>query len=739
MKPPSHLTVTKTSLCCLLAAGSGLMSGIANAQETTNLGTITVESSTITDLGDSRTEVSSTSIIDEQTIEIIDPKQINQVLRTIPGITSDVRDGEIVEIHMRGVGQQEFMWEDTGVAVVIDGVPVKQLGGKVRLNLSNIESIKVIKGGASYLYGNTALAGAVIITTKKPKNTDAYSLKAEYGSFNYQDYVATMQKGDDRFALTLNANYRETDGYWVDSALWNKSINGQGTWYIDDSSDLTLGIDLTNKYEQSSRAAVTGVTAAKENPKGIDDGTLSYQKDNYVDLYKVFLTYSKDFSNDSNLMVSPYYYQDNYEFLSTPFDSTTGTADGPNQDSYGRSNEEDLSQTGIKLEYRGTYAKAGYMIGLDIGQKSYDDRTDTIATYVDSRGRTQYAGEYSLTNDDEDSYALYGEIKYEFMPKWTATGNIRLDRQEYDYTNTTYDYDGAAWSTINSSASDSFNNTSYRLGLAYALRPDTTFYGNLSTGFRNPRVQDIYAGDMGRALQNNLNLDVETTINYEIGVRGNFLLQGTKLTYEASAFLTDTNDIISKVDGTYYGWTPTMWDNVGDARNRGFEISLKSDRKKTWSFDLAYTYLDAYYRSHKPFTVDLDLGWGVPDPVYDITGNQLPRTSAHTIDLFVYYKPAVNWTVISEVYAKSSYYADETNLEKMPGYAFLNLQVRYEKSFANSNLELFARVDNLFDRQYYRSVYLFSDRNDDGVMNEEDASITVDPGRVFYAGMKYSF
>jgi len=248
MKAPSYLAVTKTSLCCLLAAGSGLMTGIANAQEATNLGTITVESSTITDLGDSRTEVSSTSIIDEQTIEIIDPKQINQVLRTIPGITSDVRDGEIVEIHMRGVGQQEFMWEDTGVAVVIDGVPVKQLGGKVRLNLSNIESIKVIKGGASYLYGNTALAGAVIITTKKPKNTDAYSLKAEAGSFGYRDYVATLQKGTDRFSLTLNANYRETDGYWVDSAMWNKSVNGQGTWFIDDTSDLTLGFDLTNKY-----------------------------------------------------------------------------------------------------------------------------------------------------------------------------------------------------------------------------------------------------------------------------------------------------------------------------------------------------------------------------------------------------------------------------------------------------------------------------------------------------------
>ncbi len=733
MKAPSSLTATGTSLCCLLIAAP------ATAREATDLGTITVESSTITDLGDSRTQVSSTSTVDERQIEIIDPKQINEVLRTVPGITSDVRDGEIVEIHIRGIGQQEFMWEDTGVAVVIDGVPVRQLGGKVRLNISNIESVKVIKGGASYLYGNTALAGAVVITTRQPKNEQSYSLKAEAGSFNYQDYVASMQQANDRFALTLNANYRTTDGYWVDSELWNKSLNGQGTWYIDDSSDLTLGIDLTNKYEQSSRASVTGVTQAEENPKGIDDGTLSYQRDNDVDLYKVFLRYNKDFSQDSNLMISPYYYKDNYEYLSTPFDSTTGTVTGPNQDSYGRDNQEDLSQAGIKMEYRGVYAKAGYMVGVDLGRKRYEDRSATIATYRDSRGRMQYDGEYSLTNDDEDSYALYGELKYELTQRLTATGNIRFDRQEYDYDNVNRDYDGTNWSTIHSQASDSFDNVTYRLGLAFAYRPNTILFGNVSTGFRNPRVQDIYAGDMGRADENNLNLDVETTINYEIGIRGDFQVEGTRLTYEASAFITDTSDIISKVDGTYYDWMPTKWDNVGDARNQGFEISIGSDRRKTWAFDFAYTYLDAYYRSHLPFTVDLDLGWGVPDPVYDITGNQLPRVSPHTIDLFVYYRPAPRWTVISELYGKSSYYADETNFEEMPGYAIVNMQVRYEQPFANSSLELFARVDNLFDNQYYRSVYLYRDRNGDGVMDAEDASITVDPGRVFYAGLKYSF
>jgi len=93
-----------------------------------DLGTITVESSTIVDMDvDKTTEASTVNLIDEQTIEQIDPKTINDILQTIPGITADVRSGDTVEIHIRGVGQQEFMWEDTGVAIVIDGVPVLQV------------------------------------------------------------------------------------------------------------------------------------------------------------------------------------------------------------------------------------------------------------------------------------------------------------------------------------------------------------------------------------------------------------------------------------------------------------------------------------------------------------------------------------------------------------------------------------------------------------------------------------
>jgi len=65
--------------------------------------------------------------------------------------------------------------------------------------------------------------------------------------------------------------------------------------------------------------------------------------------------------------------------------------------------------------------------------------------------------------------------------------------------------------------------------------------------------------------------------------------------------------------------------------------------------------------------------------------------------------------------------------------------MRYEIEMAKSNLELYFKVVNLFDRQYYRTVFLTNDSNNDDLFDVEDATITVDPGREFYVGMIYRF
>ncbi len=687
-----------------------------------DLAPIEVKSSTIDDLGyDKKTEVSTVNTINSKTIEEINPKNINELLQTIPGITADVRS-DVVEIHIRGINQQEFMGENTGVAVIIDGVPVMQVGGKVRgINIDEIESIKVIKGSAGYLYGADATAGAVIITTKKHKNRNGVDLSAEGGSYGYQNYELKAYKSSDKYALSLYGGYKYEDGYWYQTQNDQKTASGKFTYYIDDTSDITASADITKRYQETTRGSVTGVTEAENNPTGADDGDWAWSKDYYSDIYKYYITYNKDFDRMGSLILNTYYYKDLYDYIASPQD-LNGDGD---DDTYVRDSNDDVEQYGVKAEYRNTIDKLAFMLGTDIGKRDYSEYDETTTDYSSYSYWTHsytnyYTGESSIEDSTDNRYAVYGETKYTLTENFTAVGNIRYDYNKYEVDTLDHDYNGTVWSDTATTDSESFNNITYRAGTTYNIKKTQTLYANVSTGFRNPTLSQK---------ADNQNLGKETYINYEIGSRGKITQD---ISYEASAFITDTKDIISKVAGTYNWGDSDYYDNVGDARNQGFELSLKSKRSKKVSFSLAYTYLDAYYKSHKPFLVALE----TYSQTYDITGNQLPRVPHHKIDFIVNYKPIQKINLMTEVYAQSHYFADETNLVTMPGYAKVNLRADYNP---NKKLNFFVKVDNVLNTQYYRTVYLFSDRNGDDVLNAEDASITVDPGCVAYAGLKYKF
>jgi len=708
----------------------------ANAAD---LGTISVESSTIGDVGtiNKKTESSTINHIDSELIETINPKNINEVLQTIPGITADVRS-TIVEIHIRGIAQQEFMWEDTGVAILIDGVPLLQNGGKVRLNLDNIESIKVIKGGASYLYGNNAMAGALLITTKKQKNKNGGSISVEYGSENFKNIKGSIYKGTEDYSLNLNSNYRSTDGYWEKTYVQLKSINGKGQYYIDETSDLTLGADITRKYDETTGGSVTGMSEALSNPTGEGDGSVARTAEFYTDLDKYFLTYNKDFSDTANLKVNTYYYKDLYDYVGGPAD-----LNGDNlNDTHTTKTEELINQYGIKTEFKDSIDQLAYLIGVDLGQKELETDTLTTVTYM-YRGPASYHHNGELDNSvtDEDNQAIYTELQYNITPKLTTTFNARLDQDKYTYTVNQLDAGTAivpVWNNVYISRNKNFTNDSYRVGFAYQLDDDQTIYSNISTGFRNPLVSDIYKGDFDSDYTNNTDLKPETTLSYELGIRGDYPFLDNSLGYEVTVFHTDTKDIIGRNGGTYYSNNADlMMDNVGDAVNRGLELMLKTDTSKTLSANLSYTYLDSYYTSHQPFWIDLGTQRSaVGDQSFDIKGNELPRVPHHKLDIMVNYKITPKLDLMTEFYAQSSYYADETNFVKMPGYEKINMKLTYEH---NSHWTYFTKIDNIFDKQHVRTAFATSDRNTNGVLDIEDVTITVDPGRVFYMGLQYKF
>lgn len=716
------------------AAGAVLLGALSSLGATGyTIDTIRVESSTIRNEEAGRSEASTVNYIGSELIREINPKQLNEVLQTVPGVTADFMGNEVVEIHIRGINQQEFMWEETGVAIIVDGVPVYAKSGKFRLNMSDIASIKVIKGSAAYLYGNNASAGAIVITTSKPRGgADAYSVSAEAGSHNSQDYEATARISREHFAASLNANYRKSDGYWVESAYWNKSLSGKLSYYIDDTSDVTLGIDKTVKYEEQKRASSTGVTEADANPRGTEAS--GFQRDNDVDLDKYILTYTKEFANGSNLLVNAYNYIDDYDYISSPQDSD---GDGVG-DTYARHTLEHKKQKGAKLEYKQEERSFAYLAGYEFGDRKYKSGSETLIDYtstdVEGNPVENYDGELTSTDDDQRLHAFYGELKYGVTPALTAVFNMRHDIQKDRYHVVAYDYNGTDWNNETTDDERTYNENGYRVGATYAYDADTTLYANVSTGYRTPTVDKIVTNYENRNRTGGVAvpIDVERSVTCEIGARGS--LGEKNLNYELSLFQTDTTDIIGYRFGTYsFATSGGITDNIGDARNRGLELSLKSDPSKCVSFNLAYTYLKSEFTKHDPVKI------AYRGPSFEIVGNELPRTPNQILDLYTTLRLAPGLKLIGQLYAQSGYYADETNMIEMPGYGYFNLQARYTMRFGGNELELYAKVNNLFDTHYYQTVYFTSDKSGNGTFDPEDPTITVAPGREYFAGLIYRF
>jgi iron complex outermembrane receptor protein len=707
---------------------------------------IRVESTTIDDRFESkRHEASNIAVIDGRTVDRAHSENIKQILDAVPGLTAELQSQDSLKIHIRGVENQRFMGEKPGVAVVIDGVPVFERTGRVNINLDDIESIKVIKGGASYLFGEDALAGAVIITTKRGAKMAGLHLAGEAGSFGYNREVARAGMAGDKMSGHVQVSHRQSDSFYFQGNYKADYLNGKLQGYLSDSSDLTFGWELANRFKDS-HGTVDGVNQAWSDPTSIQGRDYARHFD--VQLGKYYLTYANDLSDHSNLMLNLYQFGDHTQFWSAPIRyDTTGTP-VTNVDAYANDNDYKQTQRGLKGEWRGSGERLAWMGAMDLRDNLYRNHVSVLQSYKASPSPFSpviTAGTVTADNETrERMYAGYGELKYRLFAPLTLTMNGRFDRIKLDYS------DMLPTATA-PNLGKRFNVWSWRGGLTYALNDDTSLYGNVSTGFRAPSIQQLFAGTItptGNTAANP-NLKPERAVNYEIGLRGRAAMLGG-LEWDMAIFQIDRKDFILNVAGQYANpltGTQDQYQNIGGMRNRGLELSLKTDQSQFFSWNLAYTFLDAKFTRYDNFNLLLGNRFS-PAPgasrtvQYNNSGNRVPRVPLNKLFLAAHLRPLDGLMVSGEMNAQGSYFADDINRIKIGGHAVYNALANYDfASGKNRRVKwsLFARIDNLFDRYYFNTARGFYDANGDFAYNAQDLSIVVNPGRRWSAGLSASF
>lgn len=722
---------------------------------------VRVTSTTIDDRFEAkRGEASNVANISGRQVDERHGKNVMDVLSSVPGVTAELQSGDSIKIMLRGVEAQRYMGEKPGVAIVIDGVPVLERTGRVNLDLDNIDSIKVIKGGASYLFGEDALSGAIIITTKRGAKMAGVTLGGELGSFGYRKTLARVGTAQERWNGHVQLTSAHAPDFYDQGDYGRKYLDGKVQFMLTEVSDLTFGFEHARR-DKDSHGSVAGFTNAINDPRSVNGGK-DFARKYDITLDKYNLTYAHDLGG-SNLLVSTYLYKDHTYGWQVPSgflrDSAGNLIAGVNnmsllRDVYATGRDTQQQQKGVKSEWRRDGEAVGVLTGLDL--QRFEDRavTSNLVTYSSRNTPIGVSNPLNLAGAvtenmlmHTDTRAVYGEAKWQVGGPWVLTANGRYDSIGISYESFIPLTPAQIAAGKIATASKSFTAFSPRLGVNYALAGQAEVYSNISTGFRIPTANQIYGSTLsptGSVLPNP-DLKPEKAWNYEIGVRGKQDMLNTLWDYDLALFQIDRKDFILNTGGQY-GTTPTtagieQYQNIGGVRNRGLEASLKSNPAETLSWDIAYTYLNAVFTNYHDFWLALgSFSAPLPSVHYDNTGKAVPRTPKHRLNLAAKYRAMDGLLLTGEMKTQSDYFGDEVNIVHVGGHTLFNLMANYDlKRGEKSKVSLFARVDNIFDRFFFRQVRSSRDSNGDGIYNQEDPSIIVDPGRNWTLGVSATF
>lgn len=288
------------------------------------------------------------------------------------------------------------------------------------------------------------------------------------------------------------------------------------------------------------------------------------------------------------------------------------------------------------------------------------------------------------------------------------------------------------------------------LGVAYNITPTITAYGGYTVQNAAPTPAELSCASpedscsLANFMSGDPDLKQIVTRTWQAGLRGTAAGPwGSIVTYNADAYLSNTNDDIEFLQSPYNPAGEGYFSNIGNVRRQGFDAGLHASAAR-WNFYANYSFIDATYRS--AFIAQSN------SPAADANGNiqvqpgdRLPGIPRNIIKLGASYNATPRWTIGFSLTAQTSSYlfGDEANLTApLPGYAVLDLNTSYQLT---PKLQFFLNIDNVTDTKYYNYGTFSPVGADGGVYvaqapnysNPRSYSIAAPIGA--YAGAKYSF
>lgn len=197
-----------------------------------------------------RQQPSSSTILDSEAIREQHISAIKEIVCAAPNLfIPDYGSRTTSSMYVRGMGSRI---DQPVMGLIVDNVPIADKS-MFDMDLTDIQSIEVIRGPQSALYGKNTMGGMINIRTISPLSFQGVRASAQYGSRNsFQIRASSYQKIEERFGFSISGSYSHTDGMWrnmYDNRLCDKENNAslrtkfqyRGTYL---SLDNTLSLDV---------------------------------------------------------------------------------------------------------------------------------------------------------------------------------------------------------------------------------------------------------------------------------------------------------------------------------------------------------------------------------------------------------------------------------------------------------------------------------------------------------------
>lgn len=526
--------------------------------------------------------------------------------------------------RIRGIGTQAF--NDTGtasVAIVIDDLPA---GNTSFAGIYDLAQVEVLRGPQGTLFGQTASAGVINITTADP-NPEAFdasigvdfsdkgTLSSEFGQNVFRGMVNVPIS--DTSAFRVAAFVRQESGIQENVVLDKEneddsaSIRAKYLAYPTDN----MRVELTGEYNKSDVSgrnffAIAYSPLLANPPRNVTQAsydaytgpvcgtTIStraefYCSDQMDDMERTVTGFAADLQwdfgdsvltllstvremeedtqiqeysrNNAGAVASDQQRVENADFFSAEL-RLTSALDGPlNYITGVYYSDSDSTLKPTSQNFNDPFDPVGFSVCISSGFFCVPGLAPSIL----------------ITDSNINSIAAYGDLTYDYSDRLTLFGGLRFTHHE---TSAAVGRDGPP---TNSYEQDE-DNLSGRLGFRFNTSDSAMIYGTVSRGFKGQLIEVPTAPTLPVN-----SLEPEISTGFELGYKATL---NDTMNLEANIFHTEI-DGFQTLRSVFVGTALISVSENIDIETQGIELTLRGIAGENFEYSLGYIYNDAPYPS----------------------------------------------------------------------------------------------------------------------------------------------